>query len=341
MQEAVAAGMVKQPAASLPQQARTGRAIKGAYRLLGEADVSLAALSAPHWAETRAAAAEEAVVLLVQDTTALDYTAQPTMTGLGPIGDGRGRGVLLHSVLAVEPVARRVLGLLHQHAFARQSAPEGETRTQRRQRAKELDIWAAAAVAVGAPPSGRRWVHVGDRGSDSFAFLAACREQGADFLVRAGRAHAGLARATGATGAAGALADQLDGGGPGAPHPALGRASLPCWLVRVWEPAPPPGEPGLEWVLLTSVPTETVAAAWERADWYACRWLIEDYHQCLKTGCRVEQRRFGDAAPLLRLLGLLAPVAIELLRLRDHARAAPQRPAAAIAARDLLGSMTK
>lgn len=41
---------------------------------------------------------------------------------------------------------------------------------------------------------------------------------------------------------------------------------------------------------MTSVPTLTVTAAWERVAWYRCRWVVEDDHQCLKTGCRLEQR---------------------------------------------------
>jgi hypothetical protein len=101
---------------------------------------------------------------------------------------------------------------------------------------------------------------------------------------------------------------------------------LQVWLIRVWEPNPPPevAEP-LEWILVTSVPTETVAAAWERAAWYRGRWVIEDYHQCLKTGCRLEQRHLQSYAALVRLLGFLALIAVRLLQLRELARLAPER----------------
>ena len=102
---------------------------------------------------------------------------------------------------------------------------------------------------------------------------------------------------------------------------------IAAWVVRVWEPAPPPGVAPVEWLLLTSVPTDSVAAAWERVHWYTCRWLIEDYHQCLKTGCRIEQRQVQAGERLQRLLGLCAPVAVRLLQLREAARAAPDQPA--------------
>src|SRR5260370_6800310 len=92
-----------------------------------------------------------------------------------------------------------------------------------------------------------------------------------------------------------------------------GLRPLVVWVVRVWEPQPPEGVEGLEWVLLTSVPTETLEQAWERVAWYPARWIVEDYHQGLTTGCRVAQRHPQSYESLRRLLGLLAPPAVRLL----------------------------
>lgn len=63
-----------------------------------------------------------------------------------------------------------------------------------------------------------------------------------------------------------------------------GTTPLPLWAIRVWEEQPPAGEEPLEWLLLTSVPTSASEEARERVGWYECRWVVEDYHQCLKTG---------------------------------------------------------
>ncbi len=92
----------------------------------------------------------------------------------------------------------------------------------------------------------------------------------------------------------------------------------------------------MEWILLTSLPTHLLAQAWERVDWYGHRWVVEDYHQCLKTGCRVEQRQLQSAERFFRLLGLLSPVAVCLLQLRDLARSEPDRLASERIAADLL-----
>src|SRR5579864_6752163 len=99
----VGAALAAQPAASLPTQTACWADLKAAYRLLNAPDVTHAALSQPHWEQTRAAASGEAPVLFIQDTTELDYTAHRQTQGLGHIGDGRGRGFEVQSCLAVQP----------------------------------------------------------------------------------------------------------------------------------------------------------------------------------------------------------------------------------------------
>ena len=111
---------------------------------------------------------------------------------------------------------------------------------------------------------------------------------------------------------------------------------LVVWVVRVWEPCPPEGVEALEWILLTSVPTATLAQAWQRVDWYRARWIIEDYHQGLKTGCSIELRQLQSYEALRRLLGLLAPTAVRLLQLRAVARETPERLASEILPTDLV-----
>lgn len=76
--------------------------------------------------------------------------------------------------------------------------------------------------------------------------------------------------------------------------------------------------------MLTSLGTETGAHAWLRVDWYRCRWIVEEYHHCLKTGGRLEERSLHTAERLIRLLGLRSPIAIRLLQLRDLARLTPE-----------------
>src|SRR2546429_8030988 len=99
----VGAALAANPDASLPAQTQTWGDLKAAYRLLNAPDVTHAALSTPHWMQTRAATTGPEPVLFIQDTTEVDDTAPPHTGGLGAIGDGRGRGYELQSWLAVRP----------------------------------------------------------------------------------------------------------------------------------------------------------------------------------------------------------------------------------------------
>lgn len=112
-----------------------------------------------------------------------------------------------------------------------------------------------------------------------------------------------------------------------APPAIQAHGPLKVWVVRAWEPDPPPGIAAVEWVLLSSLPVETLADAQTRVDWYSCRWFCEDFHQCLKTGCHIEQRQLDAAADIERLLGFVLPIAVHLLQLRQAVRHAPAVPA--------------
>ena len=348
--------LAENPLGSLPAQMRTWKETKAWYRLLDEPDVTFAALMQPHMQQTREQATSSSVVLLVQDRTDIDLSHRRKISGVGQIGNERGRGFFVQTVLAVRPQTREVLGCLAQEPFVRIPAPQGEQRYQRRKReARETDVWMRQVQSIGTPAPGSMWVHVGDRGADMFPFFQACQATQTHFLVRAAqnrrveeseeeltyaldRARSWPSQASrpfevparhGHKGRSTQL--QLAFGQmtllPPRHEPRASKDPVTVWVIRVWEEQTPEGEEPLEWILLTSVPTTTLEQAWERVDWYQYRWLAEDYHQCLKSGCRIEQRQLQSVDGLMRLLGLLSPLAVRLLQVRAYARSDPERPA--------------
>lgn len=371
----MAAAMAADPAASLPQQMGSEGQVHAAYRFLQSPHVDYEALIEPHVQQTREAMSQSRRVLLIQDTTEVDYQAHPSTTGLGPIGNGSHHGYLLQTVLAVEPQSRQVLGIAHQEPFLRQPAPKGETKWEREQRQqREAQVWERSVRAIGSPPEGSQWIHVGDRASDMFAFLRACLDSGCDFVVRASSDRCvDLLVEQADTPVAPRSHHKVDATHPASRHlfevaaswPVQGerdldleatktsqartarlvissgrvrllpprqqekidRRPIVVCVVRVWEPEPPKGVEGLSWLLLTSVAVQSVEQAWQRVDWYRARWLVEDYHQGLKTGCCIEGRQVQTYEGLRRLLGLLSPLAVRLLQLRAASRQDPQQPA--------------
>lgn len=327
--------MAANPSGSLPVQTGGGAGLKAAYRLLNEEKVTHAALSAPHWESVRLRAGKaEGPVLFVQDTTELDFTSHPATTGLGFVGNGQQQGLELQSCLCVVPEeACELVGLAFSSVWARNYAPrkKTETREERDARPKESEIWGDVVEAVGQVPEGSRWVSVSDRESDVFEFLSRAKSLGWDALVRSrhNRLLEGedpklhdLARSLPAS----ARTRLSLRARPGSPARAVrlnlawteATLSVPrrtsgdplrVWCVRVWEEK----EDGLEWLLLTTVEIESEAEALELAEWYRLRWLVEEYHKCLKTGCRIQESQLESREGLEALLGFLGIVAVALL----------------------------
>jgi hypothetical protein len=116
---------------------------------------------------------------------------------------------------------------------------------------------------------------------------------------------------------------------------------LCCWAVRVWEIDAPPGVQPLEWLLLTSEPVKDLADALRVSGYYSLRWMIEEYHQCLKSGCKVEERQLESADRLGPFIGIATAVAARLLQLKNDARLTPDRPAMQCVDSELVQTLAK
>ncbi|MDO8672349.1 MAG: IS4 family transposase, partial [Dehalococcoidia bacterium] len=361
------AKIAEHPGFSLPKQMEGHKELMAAYAFLNNEAVTLEALLEPHRRATLTAASNHELVLMVEDSTELDLTAHSKMTGLGPIGDGKGRGLILHSTLAVVPENRVILGLAHAQVVLRQPQPKKNCHWAESPEAK---VWEESVRKVGAASDGSTFIHVSDRGSDIFGYMAACRDYGKHFVVRAFHDRV-LLWDDGSTEAEDEVAHTLKkfvrslDPQPGVgytvevhahnkkevarqarvvlqwtkvtiPPPAQGPRELRSHtpidvsLLRVWEQEPPSGAQRVEWILISSLPIETIEDAYRTVDWYKCRWLCEDYHQALKTGCRIEHSQLDDGADIERLVGFLAPVAVRLLQTRQAAHHTPDVPATTI-----------
>lgn len=337
--------------------------LRAFYNLCDQEAATLPALQTPHWQQTRQAMGQHRLVLVLHDTTELDFTTHAALRGAGPIGDGRGRGFLQHNSLAVLPQPRQVLGLAFQQWRVRRKAPRGEHAQKRKRRPRESDLWLQGILAAGRPPAGSLWVDVGDRGSDIYEAMAAAVGVGHAFLFRLtpnrqvwasadrGAPLVGLRDYALSLPSQGSDAVDIPGrGGRAARTAVVQLAAAPvwvpapqgvpkrwqqpviaAWVVRLWEADAPQGVEPLEWLLLCSVPTVTLQELKERRDWYCCRWLVEVFHHVEKNGCQQEARRFETAARLEACLAILSVVAVRVLQLRTALAAQPEAAAEQVA----------
>ena len=348
--------MACEPFGSLPKQMKSWGAQKGAYRLLENGDVSHSLLSEPHWRHIREEAGQAgSVILMVQDFTDLNYTNHPATQGVGPISSQAFlSGLWVHNTLAIQPQERRVLGLAYQQVWAReeQTYKGRESKTTRRNRANRQSLrWGQAVAAIGRPPDGVRWVYVADREADMFELFENILRMGADFCVRLvqerrladwtveqpvyllktvrdvpemGQRTLDIPASPGQAARQAQLAVSWQTITLRSPRNTPGEDKyVTAWAVRTWEKKPPTDVDPIEWLLITSLPVHSLPDALERIEWYTCRWIIEEYHRCLKTGCNIEKSQLRHAERIQRLLAFLSILAVRLLQLRDLSKSTP------------------
>jgi hypothetical protein len=68
---------------------------------------------------------------------------------------------------------------------------------------------------------------------------------------------------------------------------------------------------------------------------------MSDFHKVLKTGCSIEVRRQQTVGAMWNLLGILTPMAMRLLWLRQVAQTAPDTPATEVVSQEIIYVVTK
>ncbi len=354
----VAAHMLSQPEQSLPRQNPQWSDLKGTYRLFDSEAVTFAAIAEPHWQHTRKTLAGR--YLLISDTTDIDHFTHRATTGLGPLGKGEGRGMQLHSCLVYNCQQKLIEGAAGALIHYRPTVSQGETRMERLSRRRESEVWADLVEHVGTPPPDSQWIHVFDRGGDNFEAMCHIRLRGCDWLIRAAKLQrnviteqgdrVSLAKALESTRLLGHYELELRS------RPRVGKRKaklnvstlkvtfpiprhhskwvatcgirkLAMHVVVVQEVSPPRGVKPICWVLLTSLPVHTFDDAWQVVEDYENRWLIEEYHKVLKTGCRVELHALRTADRLEPLIGLISVIGTRLFQLKQLGRGNPEAKA--------------
>ncbi len=356
----IATHLAQSPGGTLPQAFPEWSDLKAAYRFFNQPKISFQEIQRPHWERTRAACQEPGQYLLIEDTSELDYTDHPMTEELGCIGDGRGRGLLLHTTLAMriegwdweERPQAVALGLLSQPCWSRWGRPKRKGRETRRQlmsRSRESQRW-AATLEEGGPPQGSTWIYVADRESDFYEPIERCQRQGVDFVIRGFhdrvlsqgnghlkveiakapvrgrlsievRARAGRAART-AQIEVRTLALNLNG-----PRRLEGkRPDFQVNVVEVREINAPQGIQPLHWLLLTSLPCDTWTQVRRIIGIYTLRWCVEEYHKALKSGAGAEDSQMERAYRIESLVAVLGVVAVRLFNTKWLARTRPDEP---------------
>ncbi len=360
----VAEDLCKQPGVPIPQACGGSKVkSKAAYRLFKNERLDLDALLKGHIESTARRVSQQKVVLAVQDTTTLNYTAHPATEDLGPIGTKTDKsvGLIVHDTM-VFSTEGTPLGLADLQCWARDPAEAGkrEKRKQLPIEEKESYKWLKSYRAVAemqqlCPQT--MLVSVGDREADLHDLFheALNTSSGPRLLVRCERSRQRKVVADEAkeqdllwdrmlaepvAGYFEVLVPRKSTRPPRKAKLEVRYASVtlkppkdskltavPAWTVyaREVEYGPDVTEP-LEWMLLTTVEVSSFEDALERLRWYTLRWGIEVYHRTLKSACHVEDRQLSDAGRLENCLAIDLVVAWRIFCLAKQGRETPNVP---------------
>lgn len=361
----VAGEFANNPSASLPNQLEKWSDLKAAYRLFDCDSMTFDSVAAPHRELTRSRA--QGRTLIIGDTTEIDFGRCRNIEGVGPTGNGSGNGFLLHNGLMVDAESEEVLGVAGQtiHYRKRKRTPQPAKSLSASKRLKkknrESEVWGKVINQIGPPADGTSYVHVFDRGADNFEVYCHLLQQRSDWVVRASRLHRYIQetnsdqrlrleeyltelkpcgrytlslrsrpRVPAREAELEVRVGQIMLLRPAQVSPLvqkLKQGPIAMHVIEVVELNPPKGVKPIRWVLLTSLPIHHFEDAWTAIGYYELRWLIEEYHKALKTGCCTEMRQLKTAGRLEAFVGLTSVVAVRLLQLKSVARTRPETPA--------------
>lgn len=334
--------MAAAPSVSFPK-ALTESELEGAYRFFGNEKVVSASVLEPHIHQTLKRLADDEVVLAVHDTTTLSFRNEGQREGFGSL-TGASQQLWTHATLAVKADGSRCpLGVLA-------LSTEANMRYER-----WMDHVDETNKLV---QTNHRLIHVMDREADDFAFFARLVADKSRFVIRMQHdrrvegedeqliaVSEALSRAAITAEREVVLSARGNNKGSKAKkvHPArrarnatlsmaamsvvlrkpVGKKNVPESLelhaIRVWEESPPPGQPDVEWLLITTEPIATEEDLLRVVDWYRARWIIEEFFKAMKTGCAIEKRQLESFRSFSNAVAFFTPMAWQLLLLRHRA----------------------
>jgi len=281
-------------------------------------------------------------ILAIQDTSEINFTTTKERSrGLGEIGKGSGRGVLLHAMLGVDAETGGILGLAAGRIWTR----DGRVTVPHRNRPlskKESNRWLSTAEAAKTVLARAHMVtEISDRESDIYEKWARLPEPGFHILTRAmadrsieegggklssaplqmaGTARVALRARPGRPARTARLVARF--GPVTIKRPAnLARQeglaeTVKVSLVEVCEVDTPPGTEPIFWRLLTTHGVEDTAMAWRVVGWYRQRWHIEQFFRTLKQqGLQLEDSQLESAGRLIKLTAIAARAAYTIMQL--------------------------
>jgi len=298
--------------------------------------------------KSRERLSEHEIMLAIQDTTTISLNRNYEIEGISTVGgrkNNRYKGIVVHNTISVIPHKEFgiVDGLLNQIVHQRKAKEE------RNKDNNDASLWTRSIEAVGRSPDNTTIIDIMDRGGDIMGVMHSSLKLNHQYIIRAkhnrqlkhnDHLFAVAKRLT----PAGHIFLEVQGNKGRKKRIAklnisFSKVTLPspkdqkhlqpigCSIVHVFEADCPDDQEPLEWFILTSLDVKTFDDALKVTKYYSYRWIIEEYHKCMKTGFRMEKTQLKSLHRIENLLGFVAVSSVKLLQLRDIVRHNPEADA--------------
>jgi len=280
----------------------------------------------------------ESCYYLIQDTT--EISLDKFVKGAGVLGEGTGNGVYLHNGLLVN-MQGLPISLVHQFVINREKKDFGKAqlRKQKSFESKESFKWAAGLIAGYelCQTKNIQLIHIMDREGDCVDVFNYAQEYQQSLIVRS--VHDRKIENSETINKLWDVSNyenyifcyrEL-------PDAKKQKKQVKCRIS--WQKVELKGADAplyavhiqsievdfdVSWLLLTNKEVIDEQMALFIVDSYVFRWLIEEFHKCLKSGCKVEERRFDDIETYMNCGSLLSQNALNLLKIKALSIAEPE-----------------
>lgn len=359
----IANDFLQQPTASITQAAGSAAQAQRTYDFFKNEFIAPEQILEPHLHRTLQRCTENKTVLMINDTSYLDFTTQPDKKGLGPLATPNSAGMLVHPILASNTDGVP-LGIADIQVWSRpidefgKSSHRQKRATDEKESQKWLNSYLKTITFQNEHPE-IDFVFCADRESDVFDLFELTQPDAPDarrphLLIRAAQDRRVLTDDDHLSRIWKTMEQQPVAGTyqidvprhekqkartatlevrfkkltilPPKNQSSPGRSPITLWAIWAFENDPPQDVEALSWMVLTTIEINSIEDAIQKIHWYKLRWLIEWLFKILKSGCNFEKRQLETADRLHRCLILDLIVAWQILYMLKIGREHPNLP---------------
>jgi len=355
----VATALMKSPTKTINQAMENWPETKAAYRLFDNDKLERGAIMASHKEGTlsRVDDFNGEVILAIQDSTTLNYTHHPKVTGLNKLQQQSDytnelQGFHVHNLLLTTEDGIP-LGLLRQDIFQNDApdTPHKQLPITQKQSYRWLQ---SLRTTHELTKQGKRIITVCDREADIYEFMSEAENLHENYIIRGKNNRRTIDKQICISDefankdVDGEMEINVAGNGNrahrtaiisikfiettiGIPqrHPnAQTKVREEVMIKVIWatEKNPPKGQKAINWILFTNCPVKTIDQAKQCLQWYQHRWRIEEFHKVMKSGCNAENCYLRTFDRISKFVALMSVIAYRLYWITLFSRVMPDRP---------------